>query len=86
MSFSLKDPKTQNLIVGLFSLLVTLWLVMFVIPDIFIYLFDTLLGNLILFGFIIAATMHNKVMGLGIATIFIILFRVSHHLLHLYTF
>lgn len=78
MNFSLKDEKTRNLIVGLFSLLVVLWLIMFVVPDIFVNLFDTLLGNLILIGFIILAGMNNVLMGLGLALIFVILFRFSH--------
>lgn len=79
MSFSLKDKKTQNLIVGLFTLLVVLWLVMFAVPDLFINLFDTLLGNLILIAFIVLAAMHNIVMGLGLAVVFVVLFRLSHH-------
>jgi hypothetical protein len=78
MSFSLKDKKTQNLIVGLFTLLVTLWLVMFAVPNIFVNLFDTLLGNMILIAFIVLASMHNIVMGVGLAIVFIILFRFSH--------
>jgi len=80
MSFSLKDKKTQNLIVGLFSLLVALWLVMVAVPGIFINLFDTPLGNLVLIGFIILAGVHNMLMGLGFAIVFVILFRFSHHL------
>ena len=77
MNFSLKDEKNRNLIVGLFSLLVVLWLVMFAVPDLFINLFDTVLGNLILIGFIILAGMNNMLMGLGLAVIFVILFRFS---------
>jgi nicotinamide riboside transporter PnuC len=79
MSFSLKDKKTQNLIVGLFTLLVALWLVMFAVPDLFINLFDTLLGNLILIAFIILAGIYNIVLGLGLAVVFVVLFRLSHH-------
>jgi len=78
MNFSLKDEKTRNLIVGLFSLLVVLWLIMFVVPDIFVNLFDTFLGNLILIGFIVLAGMNNMLMGVGLALIFVILFRFSH--------
>ena len=77
MNFSLKDEKNRNLLVGLFSLLVMLWLVMFAVPDLFINLFDTALGNLILIGFIILAGMNNMLMGLGLAVIFVILFRFS---------
>jgi hypothetical protein len=61
MNFSLKDEKNRNLLVGLFSLLVALWLIMYVVPDIFVNLFDTPLGNLILIGFIILAGMNLKV-------------------------
>jgi len=78
MSFSLKDPKTRNLIVGLFSLLVALWLVMFAVPELFVNLFDTPLGNLILITFIVLAGMHSIIMGVGLAIIFVILFRFSH--------
>jgi hypothetical protein len=78
MNFSLKNEKNRNLVVGLFSLLVVLWMIMFVVPDIFVNLFDTLLGNLILIGFIVLAGMNNMLMGLGLALIFVILFRFSH--------
>lgn len=67
-----------NLIVGLISLLIVLWLVMFTIPGIFVSLFDTLLGNLILIIFTILAGMYNITLGVGLAAIFIILFRFSH--------
>ena len=78
MSFSLKDKKTQNLIVGLFTLLFTLWLVMFAVPNIFVNLFDTLLGNLILIVFIFLAAMYNINLAVGLAVVFIILWRFSH--------
>ena len=72
------SEKNMNLFVGLFSLLVALWLIMFAVPNIFVKLFDTPLGNLFLIGFIILATMHNIPMGFGLAIIFVILFRFSH--------
>jgi hypothetical protein len=67
-----------NLIIGLISLLVVLWLVMFVVPGIFVSLFDTLLGNLFLIVFTILAGMYNITLGVGLAFIFIVLFRFSH--------
>ena len=81
MSFSLKETfstKNINLFVGLFSLLIALWLVMFAVPDLFVSLFDTPLGNLILIVFIILAGMHSVPMGLGLAAVFVILFRFAH--------
>jgi hypothetical protein len=78
MSFLNTKNINVNLIVGLISLLVVLWLVMFTIPGIFVSLFDTLLGNLILISFIVLAGMNNRTLGVGLAFIFIILFRFSH--------
>ena len=81
MSFSLKtlfSRKNINLIVGLISLLLFLWIVLFAIPGLFINLFDTFLGNLILILFIIFATIYDKNLGIGLAVVFIILWRFSH--------
>ena len=81
MSFSLKETfseKNMNMFVGLISLLIGLWLVMFAVPDLFVSLFDTTLGNLGLIVFIILASMHSVPMGLGLAIVFVILFRFSH--------
>jgi hypothetical protein len=81
MSFSLESVfsrKNINLVVGLITLLIVLWIVLFAVPGLFISLFDTGLGNLILILFIVLATMYNMNMGIGLAIVFIILWRVSH--------
>jgi hypothetical protein len=72
------SKKNWNLAVGLITLLVILWAVMFAVPSLFISLFYTILGNIILVGFIILAGMYNLLMGIGMAIIFIILYRFSH--------
>ena len=77
MNFFGQGHINVNLIVGLISLLVVLWLVMFVVPGIFVNLFDTLLGNLFLLIFVVLAGMYNITLGIGLAAIFIILFRFS---------
>ena len=81
MSFSLEtlfSRKNINLIVGLITLLLFLWIVLFAIPSLFVNLFDTFLGNLILILFIIFATIYDKNLGIGLAVVFIILWRFSH--------
>ena len=40
-----------NLIAGLFTLFLVLYVIMYAIPSLFITLFDTRLGNLVLLGF-----------------------------------
>jgi hypothetical protein len=78
---SLKDifsRKNFNLIVGFIFLVIVLWLVMYAIPSLFVQLFDTNLGILILLGFIILSFMYNIPFGVGIAAVFLILFQFSH--------
>jgi DNA-binding transcriptional regulator of glucitol operon len=67
-----------NLVVGLITLLVILWLIMFAIPSLFVTLFNTALGNFILIGFIILAGMYDAKLALGLAAVFFLLHRFSH--------
>jgi hypothetical protein len=72
------SKKHMNLLAGLITMFVVLWFVMFAVPNLFVYLFDTFLGNFILFVFIIMAAMYNVKLALGLAAIFVILFRFSY--------
>jgi hypothetical protein len=80
MAFKINEifsRKNMNLIVGLLTLFIVLWVVMFAIPGLFVNLFYTGLGNLILLIFIILALMFNINLGVGLTIVFIILFRFS---------
>jgi len=70
--------KNLNLVVGLITLLIVLWVVMFAVPSLFVSLFDTGLGNLILIAFLFLAAMYNMNLAIGLAIVFIILYRFSH--------
>jgi DNA-binding transcriptional regulator of glucitol operon len=70
--------KNTNLVVGLISLLIVLWLIMFAIPSLFVSLFNTILGNFILLGFIILSGMYDAKLAIGLAAVFFFLFRFSH--------
>jgi hypothetical protein len=72
------SKKNVNLVVGLITLLVVLWTVMYAIPGLFYYLFDTGLGNLILLAFLFLAAMYDLTLAIGLAVIFIILYQFSH--------
>ena len=81
MNLMLNDVFSRNnlnLAVGLLTLLITLWVIMFAIPGLFVSLFDTFLGNLILIIFILLAGLYNINLSVGLAIIFIILWRFSH--------
>jgi hypothetical protein len=51
---------------------------MFAIPSLFVNLFDTILGNLILVAFLFLAAMYQIDLAVGLAIVFIILYRFSH--------
>jgi hypothetical protein len=79
MSFStIFSRKNINLVVGLITLLLILWIIMFAVPSLFVNLFDTGLGNLILIAFILLAAMYNIKLSVGLAIVFIVLYRFSH--------
>ena len=81
MTTLLKDLFSRNNInffVGLFTLLICLWLVLFFIPTLFVSLFNTFLGNLILIIFIILVAMYKPYLSIGLAILLIILWRFSH--------
>ena len=64
-----------NLIVGLGVILLVLWLIMYIIPSFFVYLFNTLLGQLILLLIVLGTGYYKLYWGIGLAIIFIILYR-----------
>ena len=59
---------------------------MFAVPSLFVSLFDTLLGNLILIAFIFLAGMYNINLAVGLAVVFMVLWRFSHMSLSYETF
>ena len=70
--------KNINLVIGLITLLIVLWVVMLAIPGLFVSLFDTGLGNLILIAFIFLAAIYNINLAVGLSIVFLILYRFSH--------
>ncbi len=71
------NKKNMNMFVGLLSLLILLWLVMYFIPSIFVNLFDTTLGNFLLLVFVVMAGMRDMTMGVGLAIVLLVLYRFS---------
>lgn len=71
------SKKNMNFVIGLITLLITLWVVMFAVPGLFASLFNTFLGNLILIGFIALAAIFNVNLALGLGVVFLVLYRFS---------
>jgi hypothetical protein len=55
-----------------------MWIIMFAVPSLFVNLFDTGLGNLILIAFIFLAAMYNINLAIGLGIVFLVLYRFSH--------
>ena len=72
------SPKNMGRVGTCLFALIVLWMIMFAIPQLFVSLFDTLLGNLVLVGVILLVGMIDVNIALGLAIVFMILFRFSH--------
>jgi hypothetical protein len=71
--------KYFNEILGIASILVALWAIFYAIPNMFITLFYTLLGNLILLLSIILIGMFHPIAALIVAAIIVVLYKISLH-------
>jgi len=73
----LTNEENQKIIIGFLSILIFLWLILYVIPGIFSTLFHTLLGNLILLLGIILLGIKDIKYSLLALLVVIVLYRFS---------
>jgi hypothetical protein len=71
------NNENKTKLVGLLTILILCWLVLYFIPEIFVSLFNTLLGNLILIISVLLIYINNRVYGILIGLILILLYRFS---------
>lgn len=71
------NEETKIKIIGLLTILIGLWLVLYLIPEVFISLFNSLLGNLILIISTVLIFMNNRIYGLIVGMIVLVLYRFS---------
>src|SRR6056300_425847 len=71
------NEETKIKTIGLLTILIVLWLILYFIPEIFVSLFNTLLGNLILIISTILIFMNNRTYGLLVGMIILVLYRFS---------
>jgi len=72
------DTKNRDFIVGLVSLIVTLWLLVSVFPSIWLALFHSLLGNLVLVGAVLLVGMRSVPLAIALAATLVVLWRSYH--------
>lgn len=81
MAFKLKNVFSKNninLFVGIISFLIFIWLIMYAVPGLFVSLFDTVLGKIILLGIVMLCVIYKRNLGIGMGILFIILYQFSH--------
>jgi hypothetical protein len=71
--------KYFNEVLGIVSILVALWAIFYAIPNMFITLFYTLLGNIILLLSVILIGMFHPGLALIVAAIIVVLYKISLH-------
>ena len=55
--------ENKTMLIGLLSILVFVWLVIYLIPSVFVSLFDTVLGRIILVLLVIVVSLNNYKYG-----------------------
>jgi hypothetical protein len=71
-----EDNKT--ILIGLLSILIIFWVILYIIPGFLISLFNTFLGNIILLISLILVSSQEPKYGIALAITFIVLYRFSH--------
>jgi hypothetical protein len=77
MKLNLFTNENKTKLIGLLTILIALWLVLYFIPEIFLSLFNTLLGNLILVIVTLLIYMNNRIYGLIFGLVILTLYRFS---------
>ena len=72
------NKENRTLIIGLLSVFIVLWIILYVIPDLFASLFYSILGNFILLIAVILLSSYNTNWGLLLALFIVILFRFAY--------
>jgi hypothetical protein len=78
ISEKVKQYSSKNnefIIIGLIFILVCIWMILYLIPNIFVTLFSTILGKTILILFVILVSFKNLYYGMIFLIIFVIIYR-----------
>ena len=75
---NLFNQDNKTMLIGLLSILVVMWTILYVIPTFLVSLFNTILGNLILLISLILVSSQDIKYGVILAIILIVLYRFSH--------
>jgi hypothetical protein len=72
------NEENKTTIIGLLTILIILWSVLYLIPEIFLSLFNTILGNIILIIILLLVSMYDIMYGIVLLLTLLIIYRYSH--------
>lgn len=75
---NLFNQDNKTMLLGLLSILIVLWTILYVIPGFLFSLFNTILGNLILLLSLILVSSQDVKYGIVLGIILVVLYRFSH--------
>lgn len=75
---NLINQDNKTMLIGLLSILVGLWIILYIIPGFLFSLFNTFLGNLILLLSLVLVSSQNIKYGIALAIILVVLYQFSH--------
>ena len=75
---NLFNEENKTSLIGLLTILILLWSILYLIPEIFMSLFNTFLGNIILLITVMLIGSNNYKYGILIGLIFVIIYRFSY--------
>ena len=70
---NIKNIKPQ--LIGLLVIVIVCWIVLYLIPEIVVSLFNTILGNLLLFLVVLITYANHRYLGIAVAIICIVFYR-----------
>jgi hypothetical protein len=76
-NLNILNEKNKNIIIGLITVFIIIWSILYAIPDFINSLFHTFLGIIILLLTVILISSNNIVYGIITALIFFILYRIT---------
>jgi len=74
----IKNIFNRTELIGILSILIAIWTILYIIPSFLVSLFNTILGNLILLFTVILVGTKNYAYGIVIGIVLIIVYRFSH--------
>jgi hypothetical protein len=72
------DQNNIYLMVGLLTIFIGSWIILYLIPSIFIMIFNTILGNVILILLVLLTGKYNVSAAIIMALVFIVIYQFSH--------